>query len=319
MQKPLFLLIMKRLICLWLLISPLSSKAQDIVCYNYLVAKAEYEIFKGQHAKAIVSLEQAEAMPFTHQGLIYQYLFTAYCATAKHDLALKSLEKMVLKGGSDEYLKNTIASTDFKTKPQWQQFNKEIDSLKRVFKSNLDLEYLGEVVVLFGADQLVRSSVFKDDKKKRAAADSLNFITFEKLVRKKGIPGKNTPFGMFGSTKFLALLLHFSFVNKKSWEFVQTTIKEMYDQGIMHAGTYALIIDRYHSWLRIDGKPGSQQFGQWDLDPGSNFVELSTIDERRTALGLLPLQYFAEMRNKELPSGYQLSKNYILGTYSGCK
>jgi tetratricopeptide (TPR) repeat protein len=311
---------MKKLIYLsFFILASAASHGQDIVCYNYLISKAEYDLFKGEHEKAIGSLEKALSTSFIHQPLLYQYLFSASCSSGKYDKALFALERMMLRGASDEYINNTVGVTDFKSKPQWERFQKEYDSLKAVFRSSLDVEYVGEISVLFGADQLVRSNLFKGDKQKRSAADSLNFIAFEKLVNKKGIPGKASAFGLFGSTKFFALLLHFSFVSEKSWNYVQKTAMEMYSYGILHASGYAMLIDRYHSWNRVEGQQGLQQFGQWDLDEGANFQDINTIDERRVALGLLPLQYSAELRHKNLPAGYKMPDAYKLGKYSGCK
>ena len=188
-------------------------------------------------------------------------------------------------------------------------------SLRKVYQTNLNLDYRLAIEDITGSDQAIRSfmvrmipdSVF-------AHVDSINFYRLKDLIDVYGFPDQQQH--GFAEVELFHFFLHASMYSEQMQSDIIELLYAAQEKGLVSKMRIALIQDRRDVWKYE--KP--QSLGLWnsweDKTTFSEIRDLSTVDERRFEFNLLSLNEQAKIDGRALPDEYNQS-TYPTGYFCG--
>lgn len=292
---------------IFLLCLALISKAQSQnPTKGYLEQGVEYYYATQQYDKALKALELLQKK----HDLSSVRLDMALNVAVKYkriELTAATLEAMYADfninlaetaGGVGEWLGDSTFRFEAYFGKKWPEITQRLDRKKQQFEDNLKSDYYGVLSSLLHVDQFVRfnevsASTFQE-------IDSLNLNLLANWLMET--PVKDHLKSRLNNQTLVAMLRHLGPQRFKALA-DHKVFDHLLEAGIISPQDYGLMYDYLH--------PKSEYFvnidafieKNWDFSGIKTLEELKAVDQRRAAIGLLPLEYsgFCVQRNVIVP------------------
>ncbi len=309
---------MKYFSVLLLIIIPLKELiSQDPLhcdCYDRLTNLSLYYEQKGDIKKAIDTFEKGMNFKEKAKWNPYEYfkLGELYALSGDFVKSCIYLEEALIRGFDIEYL-DSEKFDEVKNSQNWLSIETRIDSLKREYQKNINLEYRLAIEDIRGSDQTIRRLIKVPDSTFQKL-DSINFLRLKELIKKYGYPNM-AHHGFDGNQGAYLILLHASMYSEQMYQEILAILNEAITEFGYRRSNLAQFIDRREVWYH----KRKQLYGTWNSYGADEFKEISgleNVDENRLRYNLLRLKEQAMIEKRSLPRGYEeklYPENYFCG------
>jgi len=283
-------------------------------CYDRLTNLSEYYEQKGDIEKAIEVYEKGMKFKKETKWIPYEYfkLGELHTLNGNFKSACKYLEEALKMGFDIEYL-DYEKFDSLKKSPNWAEMVLTIDSLKRDYQKNINLEYRLALEDIRGSDQTIRRLIKVPDTIFHEL-DSINYLRVLDLINKYGYPDMETH-GFDGTQNVYLVLLHASMYSEDMYQEILGILNQAIENCSYDKSSLAQFIDRREVWYHKK----EQIYGRWNSYRASEFKkirDLKSIDIKRFDYNLLRLKEQALIEKRTLPNGYKedsYPENYFCG------
>jgi len=303
---------------LLILIIPLKDLAAQISydcdCYDRLTNLSLFYEQKGEIEKAIEVFEKGMNYKEKIKWNPYEY-FRLGELYAKDGNIIKScsyLEEALKRGFDIEYL-DYEEFDKIRSSQNWKSLITRIDSLKREYQKEINLEYRLAIEDIRGSDQTIRRLIKVPDSTFQML-DSINYSRLKRLIDKYGYPNMEHH-GFDGNQGAYLVLLHASMYSEKTYQEILTILNGAIKEYGYKRSNLAQFIDRREVWYH----KRRQIYGTWNSYGADVFEDihgLEDIDENRFRYNLLRLKEQAMIEKRSIPDGYEeklYPENYFCG------
>lgn len=257
----------------------------------------------------------AQIMPHTPSNLFV--IAKKYLSFHKDQKAFSYLAQSLELG----FIRNNLTDSTtkaqlapFSKSKQWQQFEKTMPEIIKNYQKNINLYCYTKINELVANDQYIRTNVAIMNGKTIYShilkVDSITFENIKPMIEKYGMPTYKTV-GQQGMDNLFILLLHLS-LYPKYWSYLEPLFMAHFKNGAIVPNEYAIMIDRLRVWeekkLQLYGTFNSSK----DLNEGrlSPIEDIAHVDKRRFEIGLMSLEQYIDMRNKNGDYRIAYPENY---------
>lgn len=309
---------MKPFSILLMLIIPLKYLVAQIPdncdCYDRLTNLSLYYEQNGEIKKAIEVFEKGMNFKEKTKWNPYEYfkLGELYAKDGNIIKSCRYLEEALMRGFDIEYL-DYEEFDEIKNSQNWQSLVTGIDSLKREYQKEINLEYRLAIEDIRGSDQTIRRLIKVPDSTFQML-DSINYLRLKGLIDKYGYPNMKYH-GFDGNEGAYLVLLHASMYSEKMYQEILTILNQAIKEFGYKRSNLAQFIDRREVWYH----KRKQIYGTWNsygADEFEEIIDLEYVDKNRFKYNLLRLKEQAMIEKRSIPNGYVeklYPENYFCG------
>ena len=291
-----------------------SQTNYDCNCYDRLINLSSYYEAKRDYKEAVNVYELGLEYKEKEKWVNYEYykLGDLYNLIGDQEKAVAYFGEALKMGYDIEYMEYEKYDA-LKLTNEWKGMVSNLDSLKRDYQKNINLDYRLGLEDIRGSDQTIRRLIQVPDST-FAKLDSINFSRVKKLIEKYGYPNIKKD-GFDGGQNVILVLLHASMYSESDYEQIIEILNSAIIDFSFKKSFLAQFIDRREDWYH----KRSQIYGTWNNYRAEKFKEirnLNDIDKMRFEYNLLRLEEQSIAENRLIPEGYIKSAyptNYFCG------
>ncbi len=308
---------MKKTTLLLLLLFNISLFAQYTSCYYFLIGEASFLASQEKYEESAVFYNKA--FNLQSDGFVFHFIGAAktFDQLSENKKVYTFLEKAIQKGYTWEEIEKAEWKY-FRKSRYWNKLKSKYLSLHNAFVLGIDKETRDELLKMDYTDQFVRKNLNWDTKTFYAIlgkTDSVNLALFKEMVEKKGFPDLQKLGYKENYDKPFTLILHFCKDDTTQYSYFNPIMQQAMKEGKFRPEDYAGVIDMYT--LTMDKKIFFCEIFKDYKD--KKIAQISEIDRRRFAIGLIPLYQLAQKKKiTELPEGYVPVSDEELQKWCGC-
>ncbi len=261
----------------------------------------------------------------------YDFVFLGNCVSAcqssialnNDSLAFYFAERAVKQGLKMNQIETEKTLKLLKTKPQWNTFSANYDSLRAIYTKSVNWELRKKINELYDRDQLWRDRhelqwwnfLWKPLIKRRWYKELEQIVEIElvPLINQYGYPGEKligvdekymhhkSKNDSYNSSKIVIILIHYYSKNRSLDD---TFLLEEIKKGNLHAKQFADFHDFRASYSAKDSPAKNEYYCQWCYNLKFSKTEIEEINKRRAEIGLGTY----EQRIRELHNLYKYGR-----------